>query len=147
METLCCWLPPSVQLKVGDYGVLVISEEGNKAASFIPVHSADVVAASLINEISPLEITVGTRSIITISGSGLGAEQSTSYVSFRNADDGVQSFMEPDTGPHYVSGRILIDGSVIKNKTLVDTQHLSSGVYLLTVESQNARSVSKMIKN
>lgn len=56
-----------------------------------------------ITSIEPLSITAGTKSILTISGSGFGSEQGTGFVAFRNANDGGQSFVSVPIGPHYVS--------------------------------------------
>jgi hypothetical protein len=56
-----------------------------------------------IASIHPLSITAGTRSLLTISGQGFGAEQGSGSVAFRNADDGGQSFVSVPSGPHYLS--------------------------------------------
>ncbi|WP_317899852.1 T9SS type A sorting domain-containing protein [Aurantibacillus circumpalustris] len=55
-----------------------------------------------VTGISPLTITAGTSSIITITGTGFGSTQSTSFVEFYNADDGGSTFIKPDI-THYVS--------------------------------------------
>jgi len=48
-----------------------------------------------ITGISPLSISAGTGSVITITGSGFGATgpDATNYISFRNADDGGATFI------------------------------------------------------
>lgn len=55
-----------------------------------------------VSGISPLNITAGTSSIITITGSGFGATQGTSTVEFFNADDGGSTFIKPHSS-QYVS--------------------------------------------
>lgn len=62
--------------------------------------SSSSVAA--ITGISPLTITAGTGSVLTITGTGFGATQGTSYVEFRNADDGGATFIQPHSS-QYVS--------------------------------------------
>ncbi|PBQ32718.1 hypothetical protein CNR22_13350 [Sphingobacteriaceae bacterium] len=57
---------------------------------------------SSITGMSPLTITAGTFSVLTISGSGFGTTQSTSIVEFSNADDGGSTFIQPDAS-QYVS--------------------------------------------
>jgi hypothetical protein len=46
------------------------------------------VAAVAINSFSPTTISAGSKSILTITGSGFGATRGSSYVGFANADDG-----------------------------------------------------------
>ncbi len=62
--------------------------------------SSSSVAA--ITGISPLTITAGTGSVLTITGSGFGATQGSSIVEFKNADDGGASFIQPHSS-QYVS--------------------------------------------
>ncbi|RPD48000.1 T9SS C-terminal target domain-containing protein [Hymenobacter sediminis] len=57
--------------------------------------AARPAAAPVISELSPATITAGTGSVLTITGSGFGAEQGGGTVSFRNADNGGQSFVSP----------------------------------------------------
>ena len=56
-----------------------------------------------ISSIYPLEVTAGTQTVLTIAGQGFGAEQGDGYVAFHNADDGGQSFVSLQAGPHYLS--------------------------------------------
>ncbi|MBA3681037.1 MAG: T9SS type A sorting domain-containing protein [Bacteroidetes bacterium] len=62
--------------------------------------SSSSVAA--ITGISPLVITAGTASVLTITGSGFGATQGSSIVEFKNADDGGATFIQPHSS-QYVS--------------------------------------------
>jgi len=54
-------------------------------------------AAPVITGFSPATITAGTFSIVTIDGSGFGNARGTSFVEFRRADDGGNTFCRPDT--------------------------------------------------
>ena len=59
--------------------------------------------AAAITGISPTTISAGTFSILTINGSGFGTGPSaTSFVEFRNADDGGATFIQPHSS-QYVS--------------------------------------------
>lgn len=44
--------------------------------------------APIVSGLSPLTISAGTNSVLTITGSGFGATRGTGFVSFLNADDG-----------------------------------------------------------
>lgn len=63
-------------------------------------YSSSTVAS--VTGITPLTITAGTSSVITISGSGFGSTQGTSYVEFYNADDGGSTYIQPHSS-QYVS--------------------------------------------
>lgn len=60
-------------------------------------------SAPELMSIYPSEVTAGTKTVLTISGSGFGATQGTGHVAFSNADDGGQSFVTVSMGPHYLS--------------------------------------------
>jgi hypothetical protein len=55
-----------------------------------------------VTGISPTVITAGTFSVLTITGSGFGSTQGTSFVEFFNADDGGATYIKPDPS-QYVS--------------------------------------------
>ena len=57
------------------------------------VNSTQAVAA--ITGFSPTTITAGTFSVLTINGSAFGATQGTSFVEFKNADDGGATYIRP----------------------------------------------------
>jgi PKD repeat protein len=59
-------------------------------------------STAAITGISPTTITAGTFSVLTITGSGFGATQGTSFVEFKNADDGGATFIQPHS-TQYVS--------------------------------------------
>jgi PKD repeat protein len=59
-------------------------------------------STAAITGISPTTITAGTFSVLTITGSGFGATQGTSFVEFKNADDGGATFIQPHSS-QYVS--------------------------------------------
>jgi PKD repeat protein len=59
-------------------------------------------SVAAVTGISPLTISAGTSSVLTITGSGFGATQGASIVEFRNADDGGATFIQPHLS-QYVS--------------------------------------------
>ena len=79
-----------------------------------------ITTAPSISSFSPSTITAGTGSILTINGSGFGATQSTSVVSFSNADDGGGTYIQPAPS-QYVSW------SDTQIKVKVPTKTSSSG--------------------
>lgn len=69
----------------------------------LELESAENRAAPQIASISPVQVTAGTQTVITITGQNFGQEQGNGYVAFRNADNGGQSFVSLAQGPHYLS--------------------------------------------
>ncbi len=167
---------PSAQLKIDDYGVLVLQENterllGSVATAFYRVHERtgdvyglqqadersvlyDLIARSVgsesielrripldmletdvdqavravptISTVYPLQVTAGTRTVITISGSDFGEQQGDGFISFRNADDGGQSFVPLDPGPHYLSWsdteiQLFVPSATLFNSTVAGT--------------------------
>ncbi len=167
---------PSVQVSIGDYGLLVIKDElargvNNLASTFIPINEVngsvlgfrglesreevyDEIArftgsttvevrrisldypenqpnrqTPVIDAVSPLVVTAGTKTIITITGQGFGAEQGDGKVFFSNADDGGQSFVALQEGPHFVSWsdteiQMYVPSSTLFNSTVAGTGHI-----------------------
>lgn len=64
-------------------------------AFFIPA-SISLAAPAALTSFAPTTITAGTFSVLTITGSGFGATRGTSFVEFKNADDGGGSYIQPD---------------------------------------------------
>lgn len=64
------------------------------------VSSSSSIAS--ISGISPTTITAGTSSTLTITGAGFGATQGSSFVQFKNADDGGATNIQPHSS-QYVS--------------------------------------------
>lgn len=64
--------------------------------------SRAVSASGSITSFSPTSITSGTKSVLTITGSGFGATQGTSVVQFKNANDGGSSYISP-AASEYIS--------------------------------------------
>ncbi len=62
-----------------------------------------------INAFNPITISAGTNSVLTIDGVGFGAIRGSSYVGFKNADDGGNTFKHP-----YSSQYILWSDTQIK---------------------------------
>ncbi|MCT4562591.1 MAG: IPT/TIG domain-containing protein [Crocinitomicaceae bacterium] len=61
-----------------------------------------VSSSGSIANFSPATITSGTKSILTINGSGFGATQGSSVVQFKNANDGGSSYISP-AASEYIS--------------------------------------------
>lgn len=79
-----------------------------------------------ITTIAPQHVTAGTQTILTISGSGFGAQQGSGHVAFTNADDGGQSFVALQSGPHYLSWtdteiQLYVPSSTLFNTTVAGT--------------------------
>jgi hypothetical protein len=53
-----------------------------------------------ISGFTPTSIAAGSQEILTINGSGFGSTQGTSYVQFRNANDGGSSWTTPASGEY-----------------------------------------------
>ncbi|RSK43614.1 T9SS C-terminal target domain-containing protein [Hymenobacter perfusus] len=57
-------------------------------------------AAPVITGFSPATVTAGTRTVLTITGSGFGATQGNGTVGFSNANNGGTSFVSPLAGEY-----------------------------------------------
>jgi hypothetical protein len=167
---------PSVQLKVGDYGLF--SETAGFATEFVRIdeQSNTVYGVKYINDrealyekvareigsetielrripqdlmvvkqmnlraqpqissITPQHVTAGTQTLLTISGSGFGTQQGSGHVAFTNADDGGQSFVALQAGPHYLSWTDTEIQLYVPSATLFNTTIAGSG----NVRVQNA---------
>ncbi len=53
------------------------------------------VSVTAISGFSPTTVTAGTGTILTISGNAFGGNQGTAFVSFKNADDGGATYIQP----------------------------------------------------
>lgn len=144
---------PSIQLQVGDYGVLALAADDSRsltsiATTFysiddktgtvfglreasilegfynliarstgsevielrrIPLQFVETINADnraqlpQVNSVYPQDVTAGTKTVLTITGQGFGNAQGSGHVAFRNANDGGQSFVALQSGPHYLS--------------------------------------------
>jgi hypothetical protein len=56
--------------------------------------NAKLAAAPVITSFSPTTVTAGTKTILTINGSGFGATRGTNAVSFYNADNGGSTWVD-----------------------------------------------------
>ena len=79
-----------------------------------------------LSMVSPSMVTAGTRTILTIEGSGFGNEQGSGHVAFSNADDGGQSFVALQPGPHYLSWtdteiQLYVPSATLYNATVAGT--------------------------
>jgi len=60
-----------------------------------PAQREQALQAAAITSFSPAVAGAGTRTILTINGSGFGNTRGNGFVEFRNADDGGQTFVRP----------------------------------------------------
>ena len=67
---------------------------------FVTVNVNSTQAVAAITGFSPTTITAGTFSVLTINGSAFGATQGTSFVEFKNADDGGATYIRPDASQY-----------------------------------------------
>lgn len=82
-----------------------------------------------ITSISPMEVTAGTQTVVTITGEGFGGQQGNGFVAFRNADDGGQSFVGLHSGPHYLSWsdteiQLYVPSATLYNTTVAGTGNI-----------------------
>jgi PKD repeat protein len=63
---------------------------------------AKLMSGPSITSFSPATITAGTKSQLTINGSGFGSSRGTGTVGFKNADDGGATYINP-LATHYIS--------------------------------------------
>jgi hypothetical protein len=80
-----------------------------------------------ISSVDPVQVTAGTQTVITITGSNFGAEQGNGRVAFRNADDGGQSYVSIAPGPHYLSWSDTEVQLYVPSATLYDQAVAGSG--------------------
>lgn len=107
------------------------------------VKSASV--APVIASVFPLEVTAGTKTVLTITGQGFGAEQGQGHVAFRNADDGGQSYVSLSQGPHYLSWtdtqiEMYVPSATLYNNTVAGT----GAVRVVTANGQIAQSTQQV---
>ncbi len=112
------------------------------------LHGTSTRLASFIPEISsvyPLEVTAGTQTILTITGQGFGAEQGNGYVAFHNADDGGQSFVSLQAGPHYLSWtdtqiEMYVPSATLYNNTVAGT----GSIRVINASAESAESAEQV---
>lgn len=182
---------PSVQLQVGDYGVLALKADQERSFSSLATtfYSIDEKSGSVyglketstredfynliaraigsdtielrripldmlegdnsvdraapqLNTVYPLEVTAGTQSVLTITGQGFGNEQGSGFVAFRNANDGGQSFVSLQSGPHYLSWTDTEIQMYVPSATLYN--NVVAGTGEIQVRSDNGQSVTSV---
>lgn len=180
---------PSVQFKVGDYGVMALRADENRsfaslATTFYSIDEGssmvyglagirtreglyELISRSLgsatielrripldmieaenssykiapqLSSVYPLDVTAGTQAVITINGQGFGNEQGSGYVAFRNANDGGQSFVSLQSGPHYLSWSDTEIQLYVPSATLYDNTVAGTGE--VQVRSDNGQVVT-----
>ena len=84
---------------------VLIEQTGNQPleiSEFVFPISSNSRGGPSVSTLSPLTITAGTKSVLTISGSGFGATRGSGYVQFKDANDGGSSWVQPISS-EYVS--------------------------------------------
>lgn len=92
------------------------------------IHPFDATSASeegdrtapVITSISPVTLSAGTRTMLTISGSGFGASQGNGYVAFKNSDNGGGSMVNTTDPKYYMTWtdnmiQVMVPGDVMTN--------------------------------
>lgn len=77
-------------------------------------------APPVITSMSPLTVSAGTRTMLTINGSGFGASQGNGYVAFRNSDNGGGSMVSTTDPKYYMTWtdnmiQVMVPGDVMTN--------------------------------
>ena len=72
-----------------------VSVQALNNISFLPSSTPSTQAAPSVTGISPLISTAGTKSVLTITGTGFGATQGSGTVGFKNGDDGGATYINP----------------------------------------------------
>jgi len=77
-------------------------------------------SAPVITNLNPLSVSAGTRTAITISGSGFGATQGSGRVAFKNSDNGGGSVVNVTDPKYYISWsdntiQVIVPGDVMAN--------------------------------
>jgi len=106
-----------------------------------PVNNVQSVAA--ITSFSPSTITAGTFSVLTINGSGFGATRGTSFVEFKNADDGGATYIKPDPS-QYVSWSASQIQVMVPTESFTTTGTAGSGVFRVDVGGVKSTSTSSL---
>ncbi len=98
-----------------------------------------VAAPAALTSFSPTAITAGTFSVLTINGSGFGAVQGTSFVEFKNADDGGATYVKPDASAYvsWSATQILV---IVPSTN--STSNASAGTGLIRVDVGGVKSTS-----
>jgi hypothetical protein len=186
---------PSSQMLVGDYGLMVLSDDSHRsltsvAQAFYPIDERTNTVYGLKDEstreglyelvgrmigtnaialrrvpadhftsteqqndrtapsvsgIAPLQVTAGTQTVVNITGQGFGPEQGDGRVAFHNADDGGQSFVTLQPGPHYLSWsdteiELFVPSATVYNTTVAGT----GSVRVVTTGGASAESLQQL---
>ena len=101
--------------------------------------SLSVAAPAALTSFSPTTITAGTFSVLTINGSGFGAVQGTSFVEFKNADDGGATYVKPHASAYVSWSATQI---LVKVPSTNSTSNASAGTGLIRVDVGGVKSTS-----
>jgi hypothetical protein len=77
-------------------------------------------SAPVVTNLNPLSLSAGTKTAVTISGSGFGATQGNGHVSFKNSDNGGGSVVNVTDPKYYISWsdntiQVIVPGDVMAN--------------------------------
>ncbi|TNF32149.1 MAG: hypothetical protein EP314_00345, partial [Bacteroidetes bacterium] len=186
---------PSAQIQIGEYGVLVLSDDEQRSFSsllsaFYPIDERtgavygtrgietrerlyDAIAvytrsetiqllrlpeSSLvtapeserseltISSFEPLQVTAGTKTVVTITGQGFGEQQGDGFVAFRNADDGGQSYVALASGPHYLSWTDTEIQLYVPSATLYNTAVAGTGTIRVVNQSGQSAETAEPLR-
>jgi len=94
-----------------------------------------------IAAVFPSEVTAGTQTVLTITGQGFGNQQGDGFVAFHNADDGGQSFVGLQAGPHYLNWTDTQIEMYVPSATLYNTTVAGTGsIRVITAAGESAES-------
>ncbi|QCR23881.1 IPT/TIG domain-containing protein [Pontibacter sp. SGAir0037] len=77
------------------YKVITENVQLRTITSAAQTEQQEALAAPAITSFSPTTASAGTGTVLTINGSGFGAQRGNGSVQFRNADDGGRTFVRP----------------------------------------------------
>jgi hypothetical protein len=85
----------------------------------LPAEASDR-SAPVITSLSPLSLSAGTKTMLTISGSGFGASQGNGYVQFKNSDNGGGSYVDVTDAKYYMTWtdnmiQVMVPGDVMSS--------------------------------
>ncbi|MCA8829884.1 T9SS type A sorting domain-containing protein [Hymenobacter pini] len=108
-------------------------------------------AAATISGFSPATVTAGTRTVLTITGSGFGATQGSSTVGFSNANNGGTSYVVP-LATDYLSWsdteiRVRVPGTSMNNAGPAGTGKIQLTIGGATALSPEALTVNYALAN
>lgn len=99
-----------------------------------------------ISSFEPLQVTAGTKTVVTITGQGFGEQQGDGFVAFRNADDGGQSYVALASGPHYLSWTDTEIQLYVPSATLYNTAVAGTGTIRVVNQSGQSAETAEPLR-